>query len=942
MTLNIYQAKFGFKNQVGHALLSSNLEEKAVLEELRNLTDLPSNPPYGVAWTEYNSTCCIEDYFVVSKTYPDTSFDRGDTVFTHSFIVPVADLVMISSLLEVFLLFPAKIDKGDLAETPPIIFESSPLVTEKNSTKTRVCIAHLLASNNLAVCSGSNDLFLEAVCGIWDSLPTHLKPTMRYRIGFDPNNIKPNDNIIVIPTALEQKWADYDLVTSSSSCEPHGGVEAVLAGEKPISDNLHSFLKSLGNVSLNFSHLKVIETSEKLLANTDLDSARRLALNVGHLSPEKNESAELKAELLEKFCKLLVKASPSEVLRLRNFPIQAFQDAKEKISSIVSHIISSQFDHADLDSNFISKVQDEHSAENGWWYEATTKAIAKELKTLTNATASKIWSWVTKDASLIEFILSEVGSSDENGVRLTSTSPKEISSETAEVLLAIFAVSGWITLHGDIASKAYKPEIAILKHLSIDSDPNYFEGVHALCANVPNKDLLAYVLANPEVRLLQIVGKNISNQKKLFKGFDASNATWRSIWKESYSHNGDIWFGIKKPNDTTEQLLELLMSGTEIDESLLGAISNTDAADLSDFEKRKDVWSFLPALSIKGFIHQTLQSLLHSAEGNFEEIVNLEPELKSALGASLTVRPGGILSANTHTVALKVKLMREYDLPENTFILFLKNHTSNLSTKDAELLGHTINDRKWKNAAEAIKDVKWKRADLLPAWSVCQSLAPDSFFDNFNIFGKSGTKQQSYSPKPALIMKHTILFMAASPKDEVHLDLMKELATVDNYLQRAKHRDDFDLKSKVAVQFDIFTQAILEEAPQIIHFSGHGDFDGLALEHADGATHFINKDAITQMFGLLSGSVKCVVLNACYSEEQAEAISKYGIYVVGMSDSIDDDAAIAFSGGFYQSIGAGKDIADSFKWALTHITALAQDKKQSEVPQLWFSGKIIA
>jgi hypothetical protein len=44
---------------------------------------------------------------------------------------------------------------------------------------------------------------------------------------------------------------------------------------------------------------------------------------------------------------------------------------------------------------------------------------------------------------------------------------------------------------------------------------------------------------------------------------------------------------------------------------------------------------------------------------------------------------------------------------------------------------------------------------------------------------------------------------------------------------------------------------------------------------------------------------KVVILNACYSQEQADAISKYVKYVIGTTKAIADTHAIEFSKGFY-------------------------------------------
>lgn len=73
------------------------------------------------------------------------------------------------------------------------------------------------------------------------------------------------------------------------------------------------------------------------------------------------------------------------------------------------------------------------------------------------------------------------------------------------------------------------------------------------------------------------------------------------------------------------------------------------------------------------------------------------------------------------------------------------------------------------------------------------------------------------------------------------------------------------------------------------------------------------------MFESFSKKVKCVILNACYSEKQAEEIVKHIDFVIGMNTAIGDRAAIAFSIGFYQGLGANRSVEDSFNLGCTQI-----------------------
>lgn len=65
--------------------------------------------------------------------------------------------------------------------------------------------------------------------------------------------------------------------------------------------------------------------------------------------------------------------------------------------------------------------------------------------------------------------------------------------------------------------------------------------------------------------------------------------------------------------------------------------------------------------------------------------------------------------------------------------------------------------------------------------------------------------------------------------------------------------------------------------------------------------------------------MECVVLNACYSEAQAEAIAKHIPHVIGMNKAIGDNAAIEFAVAFYDALGAGKTIDFAYRLACNAI-----------------------
>ena len=187
-----------------------------------------------------------------------------------------------------------------------------------------------------------------------------------------------------------------------------------------------------------------------------------------------------------------------------------------------------------------------------------------------------------------------------------------------------------------------------------------------------------------------------------------------------------------------------------------------------------------------------------------------------------------------------------------------------------------------------------------------------------------------------------ILFLAADPSDAARLRLGQELRDIRERLQLAKERDRFILDSRESVRLGDISQAIFDVEPQIVHFSGHGTSTGeLCFEDLLGKYQPVQPDALAALFELVADQINCVVLNACYSETQAKAISEHIPFVIGMNKAIGDQAAIAFAVGFYKALAAKRTIDRAYKFGCVeirlqgiaeHLTPVLYTKQNSVSP----------
>ncbi len=193
-----------------------------------------------------------------------------------------------------------------------------------------------------------------------------------------------------------------------------------------------------------------------------------------------------------------------------------------------------------------------------------------------------------------------------------------------------------------------------------------------------------------------------------------------------------------------------------------------------------------------------------------------------------------------------------------------------------------------------------------------------------------------------------ILLLAANPVTTVPLQLEAEFREIKTAIRSSLHRDQLDLRKEGAIRPKDLASVVPEYKPHVIHFSGHGaGQQGLFLEDDDGQTRLIDAANLGRLFKLVANQVECVVLNACFSEVQAEIIRQHINYVVGMNDAIGDRTATDFSVGFYNALGAGESYENAYEFGCFAIAGTQQEhipvlkKKvslQDSTVNLWVHG----
>jgi hypothetical protein len=177
------------------------------------------------------------------------------------------------------------------------------------------------------------------------------------------------------------------------------------------------------------------------------------------------------------------------------------------------------------------------------------------------------------------------------------------------------------------------------------------------------------------------------------------------------------------------------------------------------------------------------------------------------------------------------------------------------------------------------------------------------------------------------------LLFAANPIGTAQLRLDVEFREITAKLRASEFRDVFQLIPCLAARPDDLLQALNQHRPRIVQFSGHGAETGeLMLLDDQGDAKEITPQALKALFAALKDDVRLIILNACYSEIQAKALAEIVDCVIGMSDEIDDKAAVVFIASFYRALGFGRSVQNAFDQGLAALEV--QGMAKSDVPRL--------
>jgi len=217
--------------------------------------------------------------------------------------------------------------------------------------------------------------------------------------------------------------------------------------------------------------------------------------------------------------------------------------------------------------------------------------------------------------------------------------------------------------------------------------------------------------------------------------------------------------------------------------------------------------------------------------------------------------------------------------------------------------------------------------------------------------------------------KIKVLLFAASPRGTAPLDLSREFREIDEEVRLSTFRSAVELILVPGTRPVDLLRKLNENQPQVVHFSSHGSPDEIILESGEeeaeasdpygpsvrsaderdmkkvrpneteseglvqGQPQVVSKSALVNVLRSCNeGNLRLVVLNACDTRPQAEALTEVVDCVISMNRTITDRAAIKFAASFYGALAFGRSVQKAFEQGVARLSA--EGIAESDTPEL--------
>ncbi|MDE0096880.1 MAG: effector-associated domain EAD1-containing protein [Gammaproteobacteria bacterium] len=721
--MQIEQALYGEKGG-GHSLLDSSGDETVSTALVQHL-DLPDTAPPGAEWSPFLRGFPYQDRYVLSRTFHDKAASRGGMVFSHALLAPLDELVQTPDLRPLLQLLATSSRQRPDATTVR-------LSCSKKSVPQAIDLVDateaLVATGKLPVIRLDHIGFDDLVVSLWVYLPTEIRRSFSFRMSFGPADLieQPKPALVCTPRGMAARWSGYPIIRAVTPHEPESLAAAILSG-RAAATPLIEFMHQLEVRPATFPDLRLAEQAYLLdISDPTLEQRAGVMRLIEKLSPDSGAGCAGKILLVERLCDALSGAKAEEILRLRNLQLSAFPESMQVWNALAKWVVENGCD-PDQDTEILSVLESATTtgAAVEDWQTAILNGLANAARSTNSNFPRAFWRWIKIRSEITTTVFPYVPIEAAVEERLARAMPRIIDKSAAATLETLALSRGWILLHGTILSASSSPLDAARRHVVVDTNPSFLEGMRAALRRAKPADLVECALEIEDPRMTQLAAEAVVKDPKLLAGVDLTPSAAQTIWRKALTIDLKSWQGPTDPEAAFHSILDHLLDDGQVDRMLLERLSDTPLADLGGYPRRSEIWSRIGGSAQHKMLTETANNWLKNAVGGHVPATP-EQDLETAIleSSELERALNTLIPSHAGRAVRIVVALSHYDQQRfRQLLTTLMTQTNALTTTDAESIGRLVWQRRWEDVAAYLLDhFKSGRQDLKPALCACSPM----------------------------------------------------------------------------------------------------------------------------------------------------------------------------------------------------------------------------
>ncbi|ADX44952.1 hypothetical protein Acav_1030 [Paracidovorax avenae ATCC 19860] len=728
--MRVHKAWYGPKG--GHALLHcTNPSLQGVCRQAAWLTDLPGTAPAGLAWAPYFRTGIQQDYFVLVHTRPSQASDRAGMVDSVAAFVPLNELAQVPDMRAL----AANVRESHESQSQEP-FDAIEIAREPTGSPQPMLLSiadALIAAATRPVVHVGQDGFDDIMLDLLQLVPPQLRRQVLFSLSFAPG--EPGEPFaIAAPRELASRFAPAQVLKPSGT-GPTMRVAALL--NMPEGRPLLEFGEQAGFDLQSPSALVLLDRAFELwTAETSVDNAIILVRLLAAKSSDAPIARQLRAAALERLTATADQWKPSDVLSMRNLPLERFDSVTlaEALQDWVAHRAGSVRAPLPEDQQLLRQASSA-AAQQDWWNRRAQDGFAVASKASPAAVSSLAWDTMANSPQDIEPVLSFL---DEQKllIALTENAPATLPAPVAESLAQVSARRQAWGLCGAALAAAHAPSKALSEVLKLATTKSALrEAIEFALKKSTPAELVELAVRKDIEEVTALAANAVVSCPNLIGDFDWASPVWFDILQRVADKRRTA--AAEVPNRVKG--IQSIIEAGEKSKRVWAPLVSTGLADLSKVPNRANAWALIPTDFQSKALSLTASGWVASLLDGTAPMASLEEPLGAEVRVML--RHSDVLAtvAQKHPV-LFISIINEVHPRSDHDCVGLLDSLAGARTRlasgPAAAIGTLIRDRFWRSAASRAASLAQTRDQFLAVCKECLNVM--SFWDSFPLYLRIG------------------------------------------------------------------------------------------------------------------------------------------------------------------------------------------------------------